>query len=895
MDKRISAPPPADVTTVTPSQLFTYMRKIADWGNQDIVVLLSEYDTNDVINLNTVKSWSSRDFIPSEDYRDAFLNLIRENTDAKYADMWLKAFLMCWANFKSGLSRPKHDTARQASKVLQSHADWIRDLYTKPIMGEAFSIQQLYVPLKLIAYSVERGVELSDQIFDSSILTEFICGELQEKNDVDHIDNHPSWVFVKGGPGSGKSVLALSLARELADVKGVVPIFSRLNRSLGALSFEISDTLNVVSDDYDIGSFIRAFQQSSSETACLIIDGLDEIGTVGAAPLTHVAETLIRDLDKQVKECRLKYQKSLRIIVFGREIITENTVKVLPQYYKLLTMGNLANQGPHDLTKERYGDDLRPAWWKKFLTARGADDGTVDAAKIPDFLSNADHPLYSLGKEPLLAYLIAVSAFPAGQNMPPLPARYLDEKVSRKNRNEIYEDIIGEILDPKRWRGRRHSKPILPYKDFHDVLKYLALATWKNGNSKSATLSGVKRAIGDKSKLRLAFNSFTNVDNEDVRNFHSGNLITAFYYRLAPKIEDQLEDEFEFTHKTFSEYLLATLLFDHFEKLIDFEIKGVSETKKLEAVREWFDLTHTGYESQNIAKFIVAEAELRWKKKPFEHWCRAHSIIDFILRHQSFGRITDNQWLKPYTNIETYSRGIEFIYFFWSTLNAKNWQETHIKYDTKNLEQQGFSIEEIIRFQRPVFIDAAGNVPDKIKNKIASSFTSYSLSGLDMNAENLTGANFQHGHIYGTEISESHLICSVWQGTFLEYCVFKTVSFTQSMFNRIHGLNISFQACDFNRSWFEGAVFDDVNFQACSAKQVYFYDCTFNNCTFESTDFECCHFVKCRFNFAKTFEGEFLTDNDGFLNELQAVNNVHASLKLPVFKNCFYGAPASSI
>jgi len=206
------------------------MRTLADWTNQNILDLIYVYEGCDAIDLNTVKGWSSKNATPKGIYREAFLNLIQENTVPQYREVWLEAFHTCWGLKAAGLTQTNHDQAIDVNKALNRHEKWINEIYSKPIMGESFSLEQIYVPLKIIAYGVETGLEERTQIFESDILSKFAISGFTKSDDVNGIEANPSWIFIKGGPGSGKSVLALSLAQALTQTNKVTPIFTRLNR-----------------------------------------------------------------------------------------------------------------------------------------------------------------------------------------------------------------------------------------------------------------------------------------------------------------------------------------------------------------------------------------------------------------------------------------------------------------------------------------------------------------------------------------------------------------------------------------------------------------------------------------------------------------------------------------
>jgi len=68
-------------------------------------------------------------------------------------------------------------------------------------------------------------------------------------------------------------------------------------------------------------------------------------------------------------------------------------------------------------------------------------------------------------------------------------------------------------------------------------------------------------------------------------------LMTAFYYRVHQDENSLNQTLVEFTHKTFSEYLVSTLILDRFLQLIT---AFTSEKNVSEALNNWSRLTRAG-------------------------------------------------------------------------------------------------------------------------------------------------------------------------------------------------------------------------------------------------------------------------------------------------------------
>jgi hypothetical protein len=129
-----------------------------------------------------------------------------------------------------------------------------------------------------------------------------------------------------------------------------------------------------------------------------------------------------------------------------------------------------------------------------------------------------------------------------------------------ENPNRIYKTLVdsiwyrgwGEGGAKRQGPGRSLSKA-----DFNILMQTIALAAWQGGDTRVAT----EQAFGNAVKIaqsEAAWENFKNDNGPDVTN-----LALNFYLKAAEKGQRG----FEFTHKTFGDYLAARAIFDIAEDL----------------------------------------------------------------------------------------------------------------------------------------------------------------------------------------------------------------------------------------------------------------------------------------------------------------------------------------
>jgi len=150
--------------------------------------------------------------------------------------------------------------------------------------------------------------------------------------------------------------------------------------------------------------------------------------------------------------------------------------------------------------------------------------------------------LVEITAQPLLNYLVALSI--EGGKL----------KFSEQtNLNEIYGDLLEAVYE-RRYEKQGHRVIEGIEKDeFIGILEEIALACW-HGDGRTTTVREIESHC-ENSGLKDILNRFQESFNEDSKASVT-RLLTAFYFRESGGVRGS-EKTFEFTHKSFGEYLTA--------------------------------------------------------------------------------------------------------------------------------------------------------------------------------------------------------------------------------------------------------------------------------------------------------------------------------------------------
>ena len=273
------------------------------------------------------------------------------------------------------------------------------------------------------------------------------------------------------------------------------------------------------------------------ELRLIIFDGRDELAMQGKA-----ADATARDFVDEVLNTLSRYngnnQIKWQVLITGRDLSVQASetrlrnqkqiIHLLPYYIDL--ENREINRGVYQDTNDLLKIDQRALWWQKFGKAKG-----TNYASLPTELSREN--LKPITTEPLLNYLVALSY-----------ERKQIEFNEDLSLNTIYYDLLQAVYE-RQYAGRHTNACNLTFKEFLTILEEIALAVW-HGNGRTASESYLiercREASLDSYLARYAEEAKKGV----VR------LLTAFYFRQFGT-ENNGDRTFEFTHKSFGEYLTA--------------------------------------------------------------------------------------------------------------------------------------------------------------------------------------------------------------------------------------------------------------------------------------------------------------------------------------------------
>ncbi|WCT78891.1 pentapeptide repeat-containing protein [Novosphingobium humi] len=456
----------------------------------------------------------------------------------------------------------------------------IYDFQVKPIFGQEddkISLQQLYVPLRGawneegLSFEHARPYHVNEP-YNVVMIDEELDQWVKSQNVND-------WLrLIGGGPGSGKSTTLKSLASRMAMFDGIRPLFVPL-QNIG-IAGDLRDSVNKYFTEGSDSPFNQPpLSRSSIEDGApllLIFDGLDELAAPGEAA-KDVVGTFAARLNSLVPALIGTSNRKIRVVVSGRMPAFQSAKRYLPvePSAALETCGFLPLSHDDKLASK----DQRIQWWTQYATVKG------EALEVPEAFSN--DRLEGITNEPLLCYLLALSGF-ANQQW----------ELAADNRNRIYHSLMESIY--QRGWGDGAIKRLGPGRtlsknNFIKLMETIALAAWLGGDTRVASEEKFEEAIRI-TDAEEAWSSFTNDNGQDVTN-----LAMNFYL----KSNDRNQRGFEFTHKSFGEYLASRALLS-----VATEVSENVSRRMENAMRDWIGATRTGKPSEEMLTFLRDEMRL---------------------------------------------------------------------------------------------------------------------------------------------------------------------------------------------------------------------------------------------------------------------------------------------
>jgi hypothetical protein len=524
----------------------------------------------------------------------------------------------------------------------------VYDFEVSPVFGQEItkiSLSQLYVPLR----GTWRNESSEPRVMGEGIEVHSEGDESRVLIDLDSALD--SWVssdtpdemrLIGGGPGSGKSTALKALASRQAQSQVIRPLLVPLQHiSLdGDLREQINQYFTGRSDNPFTHPPLERQSVEDGPPLLLIFDGLDEIARpgVGADEIATVFVSKLNYLIGALKGDRLR---KVRVVLSGRMASFQAVSKHLsiPDFARIEVHGFAPMQGDsrHPLAIL----DQRPFWWKQYAAIAGLDVATPPAFR--------DTRLRDITREPLLCYLLVLSDFAIG-----------NWEAAAKNQNRIFEKLVNEVWE-RRWgegteiSKRQGSAKSLTKSDFNRLMETIALAAWLGGDTKVCSESGFEDAL-QLTQCKEPWENFRREGGADV-----STLAMNFYLKAT----DKSLRGFEFTHKSFGDYLAARAILR-----IAREVSDLVPRRTHVAIQDWIRASATGELSEEILRFMRDEMRMCADQGEgvdlAERIKRAFEVIENSVLHDGFPiQVSDS---LSWRSCETRQRNAEAM--IWAVLHS---------------------------------------------------------------------------------------------------------------------------------------------------------------------------------------------------------------------------------
>jgi uncharacterized protein YjbI with pentapeptide repeats len=489
---------------------------------------------------------------------------------------------------------PFTDAAR-AEPEWSDYAAWLDDEADRRVFEEDFGLTSVYVPLRAFVEtrdhpgSVTRTVGLAEEMLDAW---------MAEARTTDAVR------VVEGDPGAGKS----SLARRYAATRFGRHCAGRWWRvvyvPLHDETFVTGKSIEDAAAEYTqrvAAGRLTPLERGAPDGTLLILDGLDELSRGGQFG-RDVIRAFMSQVTALLKAWNDRDDARLLVLVCGRPVaVGEIKAEVRADGAVLNLLPFLVNQqtapdcfdykvtraDPQGLLEA----DQREQWYANYATARERTDGAELYAKIK---KRGD--LDAVTAQPLLNYLVAFLTREAGAGE--LPG----------NLCGVYETLLYKVWQRGWDRTQVPAIDKLAFEPFCQLLEAIALAAWHSGNPRSIRVGEVEERLTGEQKTQLE------TFEKEVK---AGVLRLLFAFFLRPGAADRGEQTYEFTHKTFAEYLVARRLVREIDTLADDWRKSAGGRGWKDEIRlqDWVELFGPTALDNDLHKFLAtalaAEAERR--------------------------------------------------------------------------------------------------------------------------------------------------------------------------------------------------------------------------------------------------------------------------------------------
>jgi uncharacterized protein YjbI with pentapeptide repeats len=742
--------------------------------------------------------------------------------------------------------------ATQREREWEYYRSWLQKQVALPIFGEVFSLADVYVPLRAY-YSEELDHQATQTVlFDErgSPRSELTGSQSPKNIVVDLHEEITSWLrtttskdairIISGGPGSGKSSFVKKLASDLSDGVIARPIYIPLQRF--ALATDLREAVGrFVSDAGFFKTNPLTDDADSSQPYLLLMDGLDELTKPGEQA-DEISRDFLIELQRTIYLLNT-HRLEVLAIVTGRTVAIQKSRSAIRQSgrQELVVMKYVYNERERSLFSdpdERLNEDQRRQWWTKYAAAKGLDQ------QVPKRL--LDDELVELSAEPLLNYLLVLSGF------------HKDSAESEPlNRNAVYRRLLTGVHRRQYESGRFKATQALSDDEFSQVMEIIAVAAWY-GDGRTATVDEIREKCSTK-KLRGILEAFLSKGTGGINR-----LIAAFYFQAAEHAKR--DDAFEFTHKSFGEYLTARRIVRALDRISRDLLEDQSEKEapfdEASALAAWYGLCGRAPIDEDLARFVFDEIRMEeWDTRRKDWRAALERLLNYEITHgmvisgktdrlqlilQEARNSEEALWCVAGACTLCTSEGINIRWphdlaagNLFHRIRSQRWPPDASVFVRSlaylNLDNQNLVIQDLFEAQ----LRGASLVKAKlIKAELGESdltqtnFSQAHIFRADFSNANCSEANFsgceahhvifQHGYCVSTRWEGSRLTEAIFTNGQLDQALFVKADLQKASLNECSFVGATFASADLTNADCQASNFAEANFEGANLKAVNF-------------------------------------------------------------------------
>ncbi|MEM6449243.1 MAG: pentapeptide repeat-containing protein [Cyanobacteria bacterium P01_D01_bin.105] len=737
---------------------------------------------------------------------------------------------------------------------------WLQKQVEAPMMLEHFGLSDVYVPLRAYFKRIRRDRQ-----------TEKVVVNLERSlNDwMSAADPKDAMRIVSGGPGSGKSSFAKIFAAKLAREH----LYQVLFVPLHLLDFD--QTLDFSAA---INEFIR-YDQYLNHTPLdpdnehlkllIICDGLDELSFRG-----ELAQTMIQAFLKEVHRTLKQFNRRkarVQIIITGREITVQASFKgsnriltVLPYIFTGHPIQQSAiNRKATDLhTTDLYVDehqllkqDQRVAWWKRYGMVTN-----THYSVMPECLLYPD--LIDLTAQPLLNYLVATSYVSGKLSLTQ------NANLDDTNLNTVYAHLLEEVCTRRYADSGKHlaihemSEP-----DFIHILELIALAAW-HGHQHSATISQVEALCASQQAKQL------------LETFQEGaavgitRLLAAFYFRQG-EMKDS-EHTFEFTHKSFGEYLAARRIVTTMD---DIQTQRSQQEHCVnagwttqDALLQWAHICGPAEMDSYLLAFVRNEIALKPIEQVHKLQLTFAELIGAMLQHgmpmeklgachnyhlqTRWARNSEEALLAVLNACALVTEKISVIH--WPHVDSFGTWLDRLQSKNRSAKTPYSDSEHPLAFSSLSFLDLS-NTDLKFQDLHDANLERSNLNGANLYRANLDSANLRKASLMRTDLSKASLDSACLDGASLDEATLDNASLNAASLVQASLIEADLHCASLKNASLNNASLNGTTFQSADLRYAILNGAQLEHANFTDARLECSTLYKTHLNEAN-LAGAYLDD-----------------------------------